>query len=95
MNSWSATLSSMRLSSRRWWADRGLAASYAATLASLFPARLADLKPTGGVSFKVQASGDIIIHNPLRREKDFINYVKGANIAGFKKVADAMIDLGV
>jgi len=30
----------------------------AASLASLFPARLADLKPTGGVSFKVQASGD-------------------------------------
>jgi glutamate dehydrogenase (NADP+) len=25
----------------------------------------------------------------------FINYVNGANIAGFKKVADAMIDLGV
>jgi len=30
----------------------------AASLASLFPARLADLKPTGGVSFRVQASGD-------------------------------------
>ena len=26
---------------------------------------------------------------------DFINYVKGANIAGFIKVADAMIDQGV
>jgi glutamate dehydrogenase (NADP+) len=26
---------------------------------------------------------------------EFINYVNGANIAGFKKVADAMIDLGV
>ena len=25
---------------------------------------------------------------------DYINYVKGANIAGFKKVADAMIELG-
>ena len=24
----------------------------------------------------------------------YINYVKGANIAGFKKVADAMVDLG-
>jgi len=32
----------------------------AASLASLFPARLADLKPTGGVSFKVQASGDAL-----------------------------------
>ena len=29
------------------------------------------------------------------KQKDgYINYVKGANIAGFKKVADAMIDLG-
>lgn len=29
------------------------------------------------------------------REGDYINYVKGANIAGFVKVADAMIDQGV
>ena len=29
------------------------------------------------------------------KEGDFINYVKGANIAGFIKVADAMIDQGV
>ena len=28
-------------------------------------------------------------------DKNFINYVKGANIAGFIKVADAMIDQGV
>ena len=29
------------------------------------------------------------------KESDgYINYVKGANIAGFKKVADAMVDLG-
>jgi len=28
-------------------------------------------------------------------ETDFVNYVKGANIAGFKKVADAMLDQGV
>ena len=28
-------------------------------------------------------------------EKDHINYVKGANIAGFVKVADAMLALGV
>ena len=28
-------------------------------------------------------------------EKDFTNYVKGANLAGFVKVADAMIDQGV
>jgi len=28
------------------------------------------------------------------QEKDFINYVKGANIGGFIKVADAMIDQG-
>lgn len=29
------------------------------------------------------------------REGDFINYVKGANIAGFVKVADAMVDQGI
>ena len=29
------------------------------------------------------------------REGDYINYVKGANIAGFVKVADAMLDQGV
>ena len=28
-------------------------------------------------------------------EDGFNNYVKGANIAGFKKVADAMISFGV
>jgi glutamate dehydrogenase/leucine dehydrogenase len=28
-------------------------------------------------------------------EGDFTNYVKGANIGGFVKVADAMIDQGV
>ncbi len=29
------------------------------------------------------------------KEKDgYVNYVKGANIAGFKKVADAMCDQG-
>ena len=28
-------------------------------------------------------------------EDGYINYVKGANIAGFIKVADAMIDQGV
>ena len=31
-------------------------------------------------------------HGP---EGEYINYVKGANIAGFIKVADAMIDQGV
>jgi len=29
------------------------------------------------------------------REGDFVNYVKGANIAGFIKVADAMLDQGI
>ena len=29
------------------------------------------------------------------KEGDFINYVKGANIAGFFKIADAMLDQGV
>ena len=29
------------------------------------------------------------------REGDFVNYVKGANIAGFLKVADAMLDQGI
>jgi glutamate dehydrogenase/leucine dehydrogenase len=28
-------------------------------------------------------------------EGDYINYVKGANVAGFVKVADAMLDQGV
>ncbi|MFN3951064.1 MAG: NADP-specific glutamate dehydrogenase [Thermaurantimonas sp.] len=39
------------------------------------------------------------IHNSCveygREADDFVNYVKGANIAGFVKVADAMIDQGV
>ena len=26
---------------------------------------------------------------------DFVNYIKGANIAGFIKVADSMLDQGV
>jgi glutamate dehydrogenase (NADP+) len=29
------------------------------------------------------------------QEGDFVNYVKGANIAGFKKVADALISFGI
>jgi len=29
------------------------------------------------------------------KEGDYVNYVKGANIAGFRKVADAMIDQGI
>jgi glutamate dehydrogenase (NADP+) len=29
------------------------------------------------------------------QEGDYINYVKGANIAGFTKVADAMLAYGV
>jgi glutamate dehydrogenase/leucine dehydrogenase len=29
------------------------------------------------------------------KEGDFINYVKGANIGGFIKVADSMLDQGV
>ncbi len=29
------------------------------------------------------------------KEDGFCNYVKGANIAGFKKVADAMLDQGL
>ena len=28
-------------------------------------------------------------------EKDYVDYLKGANIAGFKKVADAMLAYGV
>ena len=28
-------------------------------------------------------------------EGDYINYVKGANVAGFVKVADSMIDQGL
>jgi glutamate dehydrogenase (NADP+) len=38
------------------------------------------------------------IHNSCvkyGKEGDFVNYVKGANIAGFVKVADAMIDQGL
>jgi glutamate dehydrogenase (NADP+) len=30
-----------------------------------------------------------------RESKDYVNYVKGANIAGFIKVADAMLAYGV
>ena len=29
------------------------------------------------------------------KEGDYVNYVKGANIGGFVKVADAMVDQGV
>lgn len=29
------------------------------------------------------------------KDGDFINYVKGANIGGFIKIADAMLDQGV
>ncbi len=29
------------------------------------------------------------------REKEFVNYVKGANIAGFRKIANAMLAQGV
>ena len=38
------------------------------------------------------------IHNVCEKhgkDGDFINYVKGANIAGFIKIADAMMDQGV
>ena len=38
------------------------------------------------------------IHNQCiehGKENDYINYVKGANIAGFIKVADAMLDQGI
>jgi len=38
------------------------------------------------------------IHNSCvkyGKDGDFVNYVKGANIAGFVKVADAMIDQGL
>ena len=29
------------------------------------------------------------------RDGEYVDYVKGANIAGFVKIADAMLDLGV
>ena len=29
------------------------------------------------------------------KENDYINYIRGANIAGFIKVADSMLDQGV
>ena len=29
------------------------------------------------------------------KKGDYVNYIKGANIAGFKKVADAMLDQGI
>jgi glutamate dehydrogenase (NADP+) len=39
------------------------------------------------------------IHNSCIKDGDqgggYIDYVKGANIAGFKKVADAMLAFGV
>jgi len=33
--------------------------------------------------------------NAYGKEGDYVNYIKGANIGGFIKVADAMIDQGV
>ena len=33
--------------------------------------------------------------NTYGKEGDYVNYIKGANIGGFIKVADAMIDQGV
>ena len=33
--------------------------------------------------------------NTYGSEGDYVNYLKGANIGGFIKVADAMIDQGV
>ena len=29
------------------------------------------------------------------KEGDYINYIKGANVAGFIKIADSMLDQGV
>ena len=29
------------------------------------------------------------------KENDYINYIRGANVAGFIKVADSMLDQGV
>ena len=29
------------------------------------------------------------------KQMDYVDYVKGANVAGFVKVADAMLDQGV
>ena len=37
----------------------------------------------------------LVGHADHGREGDRINYVKGANIAGFVKVADAMCDQGL
>ena len=42
-----------------------------------------------------KSKGYYINKNPIGKEGDFINYVKGANIAGFIKVADSMLDQGV
>ena len=42
--------------------------------------------------FQARQSGAV----ELRRiSDDYVDYVKGANIAGFKKVADAMLAFGV
>ena len=34
------------------------------------------------------------VHNG-KRENGYVDYVKGANIAGFLKVANSMLDMGV
>lgn len=41
----------------------------------------------GGIPYRCHAYGGTDNH--------YIDYVKGANIAGFKKVADAMLAFGV
>jgi len=48
-----------------------------------------EMTSSGGTFFSAQDA------DTYGEEGDFINYVKGANIAGFIKVADAMIDQGV
>ena len=48
-------------------------------------------------TFKSCKSMELEVPNTLSLPlpQDYVNYVKGANIAGFLKVADAMLDQGV
>ncbi len=37
----------------------------------------------------------MLVENTEKKEDGYVNYVKGANIAGFVKVAEAMLAQGV
>ena len=44
-------------------------------------------------AFMCNIHGQCVSHG--KRENGYVDYVKGANIAGFLKVANSMLDMGV